>query len=577
MGERIQRSWRSVAAASLLVALTGCGGDDAPASGADETGAETEPGTSSTPTEPGTSTGLGETGSQSESGADGSSSGTTGTDDACATDVTPGETVVLTDRGPVEGAVTRAGPVAFLGIPYAAPPTGALRWAAPEPAACWTESRDATALGPMCPQLAGEDGPVVGDEDCLQLNVWTPAADDEARPVLVFIHGGGNALGTATDPLYDGSSLSDAGDQVVVTINYRIGALGWLTHPELPDANLGLRDQVAALQWVAANAAAFGGDPDRVTVFGESGGAVNTCTLLGSPLAAGLFRAAIVQSGACNHRPQDQYAEQMSTPWLANTGCADEADPIACLRALPPETLVAAEPTGYPDVAGVGGQGWGPTIDPQTLPVQTLDAMRDGTHNDVPVIIGANADETFRFVPGDLSEAAYEALVLGSFGPLSTSVLEQYPLEDYASPRDAYVAVTSDLKFVCTARRSLRAAATGRSPVYRYHFTHEDYWVPGGGETGAFHGLELIYVFGNFDAILGGGRTYPTTAADEEVRTRMQALWSSFAADAEPSSDPSWPVYDADTDPYLQIESTLSTGQGLRTEQCDFWDALSPN
>lgn len=504
----------------------------------------------------------------------GAEESTTGAPQECSFDVEASATVAITHRGPVGGLVTDVGPVAFLGIPYAAPPVGERRWMPPEEPACWSEVLEASMMGPRCTQLETATGPVVGEEDCLQLNVWTPAVDDGARPVLVFIHGGGNAVGSATDPLYDGARLAAAGDQVVVTINYRLGVLGWFTHPELPAVNFGLRDQIAALEWVQANAAAFGGDPDRVTVFGESAGAVNTCTLLGAPGAAGLFRGAIIQSGACNHRAAALYDLQMSTPFLEASGCQGEDDVLGCLRSRDAATLAATAPTGFPSISTFSGQSWGPRVDPETLPMQSLDAMEAGIHNDVPVIIGANAEETLRDAPPLADEQAYVALITATFGALAAAVLERYPVSDYPSARDAYIAVSTDARFICTARRSLRAAAHGRSPAYRYFFTHDDYFVPGGGETGAFHGLELVYVFGNFDAVIPGIE-YPTTAADEAVRDSMQAIWSSFAADAAPQADPPWPVYDPDTDPYLQIAEPMTVGEGVRTEQCDFWDGLS--
>ncbi len=204
--------------------------------------------------------------------------------------------------------------------------------------------------------------------------------------------------------------------------------------------------------------------------------------------------------------------------------------------------------------------------------MQTLDAMQAGVHNDVPLIIGANAEETWSSVPQVLGEAAYMAIVDASFGPLSSAVLEAYPVADYPSARDAYVALTSDLKFVCTARHSSRAAAMGRSPVYRYHFAHDDYFTPNG-DTGAFHGLELVYIFGNFDQVLPGLR-YPMTVADTQMRNTMQGLWSSFAAGAL-QSDPVWPLYDPQTDSYLLLEDPVTAREGVRTAQCDFWEQLA--
>lgn len=549
-----------------------CGG---PSGGGGETGSGSEtdgPSPQTTTGQTGPLTGSSESGAESGTTDAGETSSSSTGQDACAVDIEPTDRIVLTSRGPVEGAPTQGGPLAFLGIPYVAAPVGDARWTPPQQPACWTDVLSVDTFGPQCPQLESAMGPVVGAEDCLHLNVWTPAADGGGRPVMVFIHGGGNAIGSASDPFYDGANLARAGDQVVVTFNYRLGALGWLTESGLPAVNFGLRDQIAALEWVRANAAVFGGDPDRVTVFGESAGAVNTCTLLGAPGAAGLFQAAIVQSGACNHRDAEVYAKQMSTPFVQSSGCAEAEDALECLRALPAASVVALEPAGYPAVAEVGGQAWGPSVDAETLPVQSLDAMAAGEHNDVPLIIGANAEETWKSVPELPSEEAYAAVVAASFGALSGAVLQQYPAADYASPTDAYVALTSDLKFVCTARRSLRAAATGRSPIYRYHFAHDDYFAPGG-ETASFHGLELVYIFGNFDQVLPGVR-YPMTVADERMRDTMQALWSSFAA-GELSGDPAWPVYDPDTDPYLLLEDPVTAGEGVRTTQCDFWEQLA--
>lgn len=421
-------TWRIVVLWGSLLGV-GCGDSAMGVGDPEDTTAEsTSAGTTDQMTS-GTGTGGSSSDETTTAGAD--SSGESTGADACATDVEATDRIVLTTRGPVEGTATERGTMAFLGIPYVAVPIGDARWMPPLEPACWSDTVVADAFGPQCPQLESEDGPVIGNEDCLHLNVWTPAADDSARPIMVFIHGGGNAVGSASDPFYDGARLASAGEQVVVTFNYRLGALGWLTEPSLPAVNLGLRDQIAALRWVRDNAAAFGGDPDRVTVFGESAGAVNTCTLLGAPEAAGLFARAIVQSGACNHRSGPVYAEQMSVPFVQSSGCGDTDDPLQCLRALPADSVVALEPTGYPSVGGLGGQGWGPSIDPDTLPMQTLDAMEAGVHNDVPLIIGANAEETWNSVPQVITEAAYVALVTATFGPTSGTVLQEYPVGNF--------------------------------------------------------------------------------------------------------------------------------------------------
>jgi len=488
----------------------------------------------------------------------------------------PGPGIVVTDAGALAGIDLPGGGFALLGVPFAAPPTGALRFAAPAPVACWSDVRDATAHGPRCPQLDGEDGPVVGDEDCLTLDVWTPAADDGARPVLFFVHGGGNSLGGIDDPLYDGEVLARELDVVVVTTNYRLGALGFLADPSLVDGegiagNWGLMDLLAALEWTQANAAGLGGDPDRVLLFGQSAGAVDVCALLGVPRAQGLFAAAAVHSGTCRQREPGQYAMQTGTPFLAASGCAGADDVPECLRALTADAIVTTEPTGFPSVSALS-QSWGPYVDGVLLPRSTLDAMAAGTHVDVPLVIGATAQETARDIP-ELTEAQYVAAVEASFGMvLGAMVLEQYPVADYATPTDAYIAVTSDAKFVCAARTAARAAAGQRSAVYRYHFAYDGYTTFGNNTATAFHGVELPYLFRSF-AALG----LPTNADDAVMIDQMGVAWTTFAATGTPALEgATWPAYDAALDDAALLDVPIGTVEGVRTAQCDFWDGLLP-
>jgi len=557
----------------VLVVVSGVGcGDSGSGSGSDSgtgtsTGTGLDDGTGARGSDEGSGTGPG-TGLDDGTGQSSETDG-----DPCAADVEATETLVLTRDGPVQGAATDDGAVAFLQIPYAEPPTGELRFAAPVAPACWTEPHDATSLGPRCVQLQGPGGPVVGEEDCLHVNVWTPAADDGARPVMVFIHGGGNAIGSAVDPLYDGAKLAVAGDVVVVTLNYRLGALGWWTHPDLPAVNFGLRDQVEALRWVADNAAVFGGDPERVTIFGESAGAVNVCALIGSPLAAELFDGAIMQSGGCGQRSATAFATQVSEPFTAASGCADDDDLLACLRALPADAIATTEPTGYPSVAELSPGSWGPSLDPDSLPASSLEAMAAGTHNRVPTIIGANAEETAREAP-PLTRQSYAELVALTFGPLSDDVLAAYPVADYDDATDAWIAVTSDAKFICGARRSLVAAAEGGTDLWRYHLTYDGYTTGPASEPAAFHGLELIYVFGNFDAVELGGLSYQPNPDDLAMAAGLQQAWTSFATDGSPTTEPAWPMWDVATAPYLGLDVPNTASAGVRTEQCDFWDGL---
>ena len=492
----------------------------------------------------------------------------------------PGQ--VETTGGLVQGVPSGAG-WAFFGLPYAEAPVGDLRLAAPEPRACREAAQLADTAGPRCPQLA--DDAVVGDEDCLHLNVWTPQAKLplppialEQLPVLFFVHGGGNVQGATTVPigdgpawLYDGARITERFDALVVTANYRVGALGWLAaeglQAEGPSGNYGLRDLLTALAWVRDNIEAFGGDPSRVLLFGESAGAVNTCALLASPAAAGLFSAAIMQSGGCSDRALvDRMPDHLAL--LSDLGCANAADLPACLRALD----VADFPALNADPISVGvaaGNPFGPVADGDVLPATPLDAITAGEHNAVPFVIGANDDEMAVSVP-TLTESTYEALVQQVFGPFADDVLAQYPVTDYPSARWAWIAVSSQAQFICPARRIARAAAP-HGDVWRYHFTH----VPGGPAgllNGSFHGLELGYVFQGLDAI-AEETGYNPTPADAAIEQAMGSWWTAFASGGEPD-DLAWPAYDAATDRTLQIEEPPAAVDGIYTANCDFWDSV---
>ncbi|MEL6179548.1 MAG: carboxylesterase family protein, partial [Myxococcota bacterium] len=257
--------------------------------------------------------------------------------------------VVATDRGYVQGTQMSGGIWSFRGMPYAAPPVDDLRWAEPEPAACWNGVHMADSFGPKCPQLevTRQGTSVIGDEDCLTINVWTPSDgldSQQRRPVMMFIHGGGNIIGSSSEEiapgrfLYEGQPLAERGDVVVVTFNYRLGPLGYMKLPQLDaessvgvSGNYGLKDQIAALQWVQRNIASFGGDPDRVMLFGESAGGVNTCMMLSSPLAGGLFHRALIQSAACP-AVTAEVAEETSVQALELANCSDDPEPLACIH-----------------------------------------------------------------------------------------------------------------------------------------------------------------------------------------------------------------------------------------------------
>lgn len=471
---------------------------------------------------------------------------------------------VTTTSGVVRGA--RDGETwTYKGVPFAAPPVGDLRLASPAPAACATEEIDATAFGPMCPQLA--DGVYGGEEDCLQLNVWAPVTASAARPVMLWIHGGGNSVGSAVKPLFDGRRLAEAGDVIVVSANYRLAQLGFLTVPGLDAGagNFGTLDQIAALAWIRDNIAAFGGDPGNVTIFGESAGARDVCTLLAAAPAAGLFHRAIMESGACKFLPTRTTAEATGAMVAAAVGCSGVADVPACLRAVPAETLIRALPG---DPSALGSSPYQSTIDGTILVEQPNAALAAGRHHAVPFLVGANANETGAVAPMVPTEAAYQNLVRAQFGTtLGDAALAQYPASRFPTPRAAFVRVTSDARFVCPSREIARAADAGQTqPVYRYFF---QYGAPT--PYGAVHGLDVPFVFGTFSAVeTPSGQGYQPTAADLAVSSAMQKAWTTFARTGVPETTPAWPAW-TPTDPTLVIDAALSTTDGIRTADCDFW------
>jgi para-nitrobenzyl esterase len=497
----------------------------------------------------------------------------------------PAGDLAVTESGLVRG-VRSGDTFAFKGIPFAAPPVGELRWRPPAPPLPWFGVRDASSFGATCPQLDAEDH-VVGDEDCLTLNVWTPvgATPSSRLPVLFFIHGGGHVQGSASEQagdgeyFYDGADLASRAQAVVVTVQYRLGALGFVAIPALgPEspsgvaANFGLLDLVAALEWVSRDITGFGGDPSRVLVFGESAGAVESCMLVASPLGAGLFSAALMESGACVASLRAE-AEAAGSAFVTAAGCASAADVPACLRGLSAAEAVLAVPA-HASVAG-RGSGFQPAVDGLVLPDLPEALLAAGRHNRVPLVVGANADETGRDAPLLADEAAYRVAVLALVGGsqvVADAILQRYPVAEYGTPRKAYVALTSDAKFICTARRAARAAAAGGSPVWRYFFTHA---LDNGGAVqhalGAFHGLELAFVFDHLE-IAG----YVPTAGERELAALIIASWAGLAATGDPGVPGApWPPYDPVRDTFQQLEDPPSTGEGIRTAQCDFWDTFS--
>jgi len=496
-----------------------------------------------------------------------------GSGDSCSTSVVARPGTVLTTTGPVTG--TSEGTVfAWKGIPYAAPPVGDHRWRPPAPAACWTDERMTTTFGMQCPQL-DDSAQVVGDEDCLMLNVWAPTSASGA-PVLVFVHGGGNTQGSASDPLYDGAKLATATGAVVVTLEYRLGALGFYASTELDaertehvSGNYGILDQIAALSWVQANIARFGGAPDHVLLFGESAGAQDTLVHVASPLSSGLFAAALAESGGSYRTTLAQHETAMLELSSA-VGCATAA--LDCMRAVPAATL-AAVPSAVGPLAS--GMQYVPAIDGYLLVDTVPNVIALGAHNKVPLVIGTNGDETSRMVPRVTSEAEYETAVRALYGQATDALLAIYPASSFPSPQKALIRMTTDLTWTCPTRRLARVASEHQTaPVFRYHFTWTAPGV-GGAAVGATHGLELPFVFATFAAIAPG---FVPTAEDTALSAALQGYWARLAATGDPNGASAviWPLYDTATDPFLGLDRTIAAGAGLASDECDALEALIP-
>ena len=483
--------------------------------------------------------------------------------------------LITTDRGQLRGAA-HGRAHAFLGIPYAAPPIGELRFRPPAPPTAWDGILDATAFGSNCPQI-GLLNSVVGNEDCLTLNLWRPAdaTPDQSLPVLVYIHGGNNTLGSGADPHHNGRRLVENHDVIVVTVNYRLGLLGFLAHPGLTaesgtSGNWAYFDLIAALDWVSSNIAAFGGNPDRVTIMGESAGALGVCVLLASPLAAGLFDGAILQSGGCDVAPLAQ-REREGEQLLAASGCAGTPDPIACLRSKSAAELVALAPTQTRDITDWALPVAG-AVDGLVLPKSPWDAFMAGTHNAVPTMVGSNANETELLVPVDsiTNCTDYERSTRSTFGVSADEVLAEYPCESYGNARYAYVHATTDATFTCQTRRILRALASGddSTPLFRYYFAHvrADPFLR---LSRAYHGSEIHLLFDTM-------RRFDNEAsANEQALAKiMQTSWVALAASGSPihAATPTWKRYDVERDNAVVFDAALATSDGVGTSHCDDWD-----
>lgn len=486
--------------------------------------------------------------------------------------------VVVTEAGAVKGLVSDHRE--FRGVPFARPPIGQLRWRAPQPAQRWAGLRDATAFASACPQSVGLGGATSTDEDCLYLNVYTPLKASKL-PVMVWIPGGSFTSGLGS--IYDPSTIVSKGNVVAVTLNYRVGALGFLATPALAaenragaSGNYGVLDQQAALRWVQQNIKKFGGDPDNVTIFGESAGGSSVCMHLVSPPARGLFHKAISESGACNGlittpAANDATAEALAT--ATNCKSSDRATELACLRALSADAVVAAQ----------GGR-WNANIDGLTFLANPSDAIDAGKFIRVPYLAGFNANEgrlfaypAFELRGTPMTAAQYTQLLGLLFGPAAAPVLNEYPLANYPAPIEAWSAVIGDSQLNCTGRTVFRKLAAQNSLVYAYEFTEPNppslIPIP----LGPTHGTEIPFVF---QKQIGSSASLNLTPQQLVLSNQMLAYWTNFAKTGNPNRSglPNWARYTSAADAFQNLTSVPPGPAPINTiaatHHCAFWSGF---
>jgi para-nitrobenzyl esterase len=484
--------------------------------------------------------------------------------------VTQSDLLVETKSGPVLGTKTDDMRV-FLGIPYAMQPVGSQRWKAPQPVKPWSGPLKATKLGSACNQPIRESEPLMmlTDEDCLSLNIWTPAlSTDDRLPVMVWIHGGAYKRGSGGQ--FVGKHLAAHGN-VVVTLNYRLNIFGFLAlnalttedEDHLTSGNYGLEDQRLAMEWVQQNIANFGGDPNNVTLFGESAGGGSVCAHLVSPASDGLFQKAIMQSGPCDLDVPLKTAEQTGEKVVNMLGCDKAKDVLECLRGKSAEELLAVKLSFYPVFDGV------------VLPNTQTQLLAQGAFSKVPVLLGTNKDEGTRqtlFFGGmaDISEAEYQGAVKDMFAHSNIdadAVLAQYPASNYLSPGWALATIQGEWQFNCVIRRSAHAMAADVK-TYFYYLTYERSTTPMG-EIGAFHTEDLELVF--FETKRKG---FELKENEKDVSKALMGYWTRFAKTGNPNgyATVTWPSYNMVDDRYIEFgPDTAQVKSGL-LPQCDFWD-----
>ena len=486
---------------------------------------------------------------------------------------------IQTTSGLIRGVdASRPGVRAYLGVRYAAPPVEDRRWRAPAPPIAWTGVRWAEKFGPSCMQGPNTPfGPWTSEflllgptsEDCLFLNVWTAARANERRPVLVYVYGGGFSSGSGDVPVYDGAPLAEKG-LVVVNMNYRVGALGFLAYPELTaengsSGNYGLLDQVAALEWVRENIAAFGGDPKRVMVAGQSAGAMSVYLLTASPMARGLFQRAAIESGPGGlaamgvatgrgvARPRAD-AERDGARYAGLLGAKNLAE----LRKLPASKFVG----------GGGGIRFGPVVDGRFLTENPAETFAAGRQNDVPTITGLNADEgSASPTYGRATAEQFKQQATQRYGEKATDFLATYPAATEEEARRAQIESGRDAGIAGVHQLLIERAKTARTPAYGYYFDHAIPW-PDKPQFGAFHTSEVPYVFGTLDKL-----QRPWTDVDRKLSATMMSYWVNFATSGDPNGFgvPTWPAFTATRPTLLRIGERIGPMEPLPSKRLELF------
>jgi para-nitrobenzyl esterase len=495
--------------------------------------------------------------------------------------------LVTTTKGEVQG-VDNASSCAFLGIPFAAPPVGALRWKPPQPAAAWAPGMlEAVTPPPTCQ----------GNEDCLKLNIWTPnPAPASPAPVIVWIHTGAFVAASANLPAHNGRNMAERTGAIVVAANYRLGPFGFLSHAALTaedpayrsSGNYGFLDQRAALVWVRGHIAAFGGDPENVTIGGQSAGAHSVSLHVVSPGSAGYFHRAIMQSGYASSRwPTLADGESLGNNFALAIGCTVPSEVLDCMRAKTRNEVLLALPTGQQQFVETPRAPWGPVVDRLEIPDQPRVLYENGSFNRVPLIIGATRDEGWiyadRSFPAGLTSEEYQAAVEREFGAADApAILAMYPDADFPSPKHALSRLAGDVEAVCEARRLARLVSRAGTPAYWYSFEREVAAVAG---DQVIHGMDTNFMFGNN---YGAPANYVLNPNDLALSRSIIDYWTRFAAAGNPNivghggvqgqaagaldDDDRWPATHGENGRYLVLDVPIRHDKHLREKYCDFWE-----